>query len=98
MPEAPENTQKPPLEITLNSFKEFLLEKNRRYGNSALEPIKIFAKDIPDIAGILVRIDDKLSRIRNAEALRKNDVVDLIGYLMLLCVKNGWTDFRDLLD
>ena len=77
---------KPPIEITIDNFKLFLLEKNKRYGNSALEPLKVFAKDIPDVAGILVRLDDKLSRIRNATELRKNDTADIIGYLFLLCI------------
>jgi hypothetical protein len=89
---------KPPLEQTLDNIKIFLMEKNRRYGNSALEPLKIFGKGISDDAGILVRLDDKLSRIRNADELRKNDVADLVGYLILLCVKKEWTDFKDLLD
>jgi hypothetical protein len=101
MSKAPKNPQKPPLEITLDSFKEFLLEKNRRYGNSALEPFEVFTK-ISAEDGIKVRIQDKLSRIKNNTAsdkeLRKNDVVDLMGYLMLLCVEKGWINFRDLLD
>jgi len=46
----------------------------------------------------LNRIDDKLSRIKNSEELRKNDVVDLMGYLVLLCIKKGWMNFKDLID
>ena len=32
------------------------------------------------------------------ESLRKNDVVDLAGYLVLLMVEQGWDDFGDMLD
>ena len=30
--------------------------------------------------------------------LRKNDVVDIMGYLTLLCVANDWTDFEEFKD
>lgn len=80
-----------------NSMARLLTEKNKRYGNSALEPLRVFNRaDASD--GIMVRIDDKLSRIKNSDKLRKNDVSDLIGYLVLLCIAQGWTDFSDLVD
>lgn len=80
-----------------DGIKAILLEKNRRYGNSALAPLRVFSRSVPS-EGIRVRLDDKLSRIRNAETLRKNDIADTIGYLVLLCVAEGWTDFGDLID
>jgi len=88
---------------TFNSLKEFLLEKNRRYGDSALEPLDIFNNVInnePDMAikGMLIRLADKTKRIKNSKVLRKNDVVDQIGYWILICIKKGWTDFKDLID
>ncbi|GHU24416.1 hypothetical protein FACS1894164_10990 [Spirochaetia bacterium] len=49
-----------------DKLKVFLIEKNRKYGNSALNPVRIFSGQ-PAIEGILVRIDDKLSRIINRE-------------------------------
>jgi len=80
-----------------NSMARLLTEKNKRYGNSALEPLRVFNRaDASD--GIMVRIDDKLSRIKNSDKLRKNDVSDLIGYLVLLCIAQGWTSFDDLID
>ncbi len=82
---------------TCDSLKEFLLEKNKRYGNSALEPIGFFSKLSPK-EGIKLRLDDKVKRIKNSSELRKNDTVDLMGYLLLLCVSEDWTDFKDLLD
>lgn len=81
----------------MDSMKEFLLEKNRRYGDSALHPKRIFSKATTD-EQILVRLDDKISRIMNSDELRKNDLCDTVGYLMLLAVSKKWTDFSDQLD
>jgi hypothetical protein len=68
---------------TCDSVKEMLLEKNKRYGDSALNPVRIFSKADP-IEAILVRMDDKLSRIRNLEKDDSEDAyLDLIGYLVL---------------
>lgn len=62
----------------------FLLEKNRKYGDSALNPKRIFSK-ASSIEQIKVRIDDKLSRMENQQTDEDEDVVlDLIGYLVLL--------------
>ena len=97
------DTQEEIKKIT-DSMKKLLQEKNKRYGNSALEPLDLFNKVINNpledtaVKGILIRISDKLNRIKNSEELRKNDISDIIGYFMLLCVKKGWTDFSDLID
>ncbi len=64
-------------------IKEMLLEKNRKYGNSALEPMRVFSMASP-VEQLNVRIDDKLSRLRAAQADEDEDVeMDLIGYLIL---------------
>ena len=89
------------LEKVAEGIKKFLLEKNKRYGNSALEPLTIFTKHKHGdraVDGILERLDDKLMRIKNADSLKKNDIADQIGYLVLLCTALGWEDFTDLLD
>ncbi len=64
--------------------KLYLIKKNIAYGNSALDPVRIFSKT--DAREQLhVRIDDKLSRImRGTEYVGDNDIDDLIGYLILL--------------
>lgn len=80
-----------------DNLSHFLESKNAKYGNSALEPVKIFSKADSE-SQIFNRIDDKLSRIKNSDELRKNDVVDLMGYLVLLCVKKEWLSFKDLID
>ena len=87
----------------LDSMKDLLIYKNTKYGNSALEPMDVFTRHLSDnnsagLNSILVRLDDKLKRIQNAEELRKNDVSDLIGYLTLLCVDQEWTDFSEFKD
>jgi hypothetical protein len=80
-----------------DAVKELLLYKNDKYGNSALEPLNTFSK-LDAANSIAVRLDDKLARIKNSDSLRKNDVSDLIGYLALLCVSEGWTDFKEFMD
>jgi hypothetical protein len=68
-----------------DGVKEMLLAKNRAYGNSALEPVRIFSKADP-VEQIRVRIDDKLSRLARGHAAGEDVVDDLIGYLVLLKV------------
>lgn len=80
-----------------DNFKGFLQEKNRRYGDSALTPIRIFSESSTE-EQLHTRLDDKLSRIKNSDTLRKNDVSDVFGYIALLLIKNEWTTFEDLLD
>ena len=80
-----------------NSLSELLLEKNKRYGNAALQPIKIFNKTSASDS-IKTRLDDKLSRVKNSDSLRKNDIMDIMGYLVLLCIAEDWLDFSDLVD
>lgn len=74
-----------------------MLEKNRRYGNSALEPIGVFSK-LDSKEGINLRLDDKVKRIKNSDKLKKNDCIDLTGYLILRCITENWLDFKDQLD
>ncbi len=61
-----------------------LVEKNRKYGNSALVPKRIFSK-ASTLEQLKVRIDDKLARIANQQVDEDEDVTfDLLGYLILL--------------
>lgn len=79
------------------SIGSLVLEKNKRYGDSALNPLRIFSQ-LSNEEGLKVRLDDKLSRIKNSHPLRKNDVADLIGYLILYSLSQKWEDFSDLID
>ena len=75
-------------EIT-NGLAEMLIDKNKKYGNSALEPKRIFSK-ASAVEQILVRIDDKLSRVANQSDLEDEDVLsDLLGYIVLLKIAKG---------
>ena len=66
-----------------DELKELLLDKNRKYGDSALNPVRIFSK-ASTLEQLKVRMDDKLSRLRNAQDDDDEDpVTDLIGYLVL---------------
>ena len=68
----------------VNNITKMLIEKNRKYGNSALKPQRIFSK-ASAVEQIKVRIDDKLSRMKNQQDDDDEDVTsDLIGYLILL--------------
>ena len=83
----------------VQSIKELLLEKNEKYGNSALEPLGVFSK-LSAKEGLLVRIDDKLKRIKNG-SLDKDDedvINDLIGYLVLLKIHANQESKYDELD
>ena len=85
------------LNSILNSVGKFLKEKNKRYGNSALEPSNMFFKGNSE-EGLRIRIDDKLKRMKNSDVLRKNDIVDLIGYLIILCITKKWFTFDEFID
>lgn len=75
------------VKILSNGIADMLIRKNESYGNSALDPIRVFAKS-DDIEQICVRIDDKLSRIKRGKDFDNEDVInDLIGYLFLLKIK-----------
>lgn len=74
------------IEATCDSIKQLLLEKNAKYGNSALNPVRVFSK-ADNQEQLLVRIDDKLSRIARGagmDAADEDTLNDLIGYLILL--------------
>ena len=91
----------------LIEIKDLLIEKNKKYGNSALEPLGVFSQ-LSAKEGLLVRIDDKLKRIKNG-SLDKDDedvINDLIGYLVLLKIEtnsnpkptHNWRDIKEKQD
>ena len=83
----PENQTALSIAKTCDDIRDLLLKKNQAYGNSALDPVRIFSKASTK-EQILVRIDDKLNRIKQGHSnLDNEDVIqDLIGYLVLLRV------------
>lgn len=68
-----------------DGIREMLVEKNRQYGDSATNPLRVFSK-ASRIEAIKVRIDDKLSRLQRGKDDQEDTVLDLIGYLVLLLV------------
>ena len=82
------------INILLDNFKAFLIEKNNRYGD-IFEKVNVFSKSNHDIE---IRLDDKIKRIMNSDELRKNDVSDLLGYTIFLMIKNDWISFSEMLD
>jgi hypothetical protein len=69
----------------LDGIRNTLIRKNLAYGNSALQPIRICSQ--ADAAEQLrVRIDDKLSRLKQGLPDQEDTVHDLIGYLVLLTI------------
>lgn len=74
----------------LEEIRDLLIAKNQKYGNSALEPLGVFSK-LDSKEGLLVRIDDKLKRVKNGSLQRDDEDVinDLIGYLVLLKISGS---------
>jgi hypothetical protein len=68
-----------------DEIKNMLLDKNMKYGDSALNPVRVMSKSSPE-EQILVRIDDKLSRLSKGDLTNDDEDVinDLIGYFILL--------------
>lgn len=86
------------ISLICDDIKELLLYKNKKYGNSALEPVRIFSKS-NSVEQILVRIDDKLNRIQQGAGLLDEDedvIVDLIGYLVLLKIALAQSSTNEL--
>ena len=89
------------ISLVLQSIEKLLQVKNQRYGDSMQKPVNVFVKDADNLTNdkaLRKRLDEKLARIANADELRKNDVADLIGYLVLLCIEKDWLNFDDLID
>lgn len=75
---------------------ELLTEKDKRYGSFIETPLGIFEGKCASGRDI----DKKLSRIKNADELRLNDVADTIGYLILAMKEKNWSkqDILNLID
>ena len=98
----PTNVQ---IAVICEEIKSLLLEKNMKYGDSALNPVRVFSNASP-VEQLLVRIDDKLNRIKQGAGLLATDedvVNDLIGYLVLLKIAMGrykttWMEYEEFLE
>lgn len=79
------NDSQKAIEEECDALKRMLLEKNRAYGDSALRPLRVFSR-ASSVEQILVRLDDKLSRLARGSAAGEDVELDLMGYLILLRV------------
>ena len=72
------------IEKVVEEVKELLLEKNRNYGDAAINPSNVFSNGDP-LESLWARIDDKLMRIKNVGINNDTEdtLMDLIGYLIL---------------
>lgn len=71
------------LDRELEEIRAMLLAKNRAYGDSALNPVRVFSQ-ASSAEQIRVRIDDKISRLVRGQNAGEDTATDLIGYLILL--------------
>lgn len=73
--------------VILEGIHKMLVEKNTAYGDSALNPLRLFSR-ADAVESLCVRIDDKINRIKNRGITpdTEDSVADLIGYLVLLQV------------
>tara|TARA_R100001463_G_scaffold108305_1_gene162840 strand:+ start:1711 stop:2076 length:366 start_codon:yes stop_codon:yes gene_type:complete len=68
-------------------LQDLLIHKNSKYGDSALNPLKIFS-ECNASTSIKVRLDDKLKRIANAGLVEDTEdtLIDIAGYIILLMI------------
>lgn len=70
----------------LADLGDLLIEKNNAYGNSALDPVRVFSK-ADTVEQLNVRLDDKLSRIKRGHEYANEDTLkDILGYIVLLMI------------
>lgn len=70
----------------LHGMADLLVEKNAAYGNSALDPVRIFSK-ADTTEQLYVRLDDKINRVKQGHEYQGDDTIrDIIGYCTLILI------------
>ena len=70
----------------LDDMVTLLVEKNTAYGNSALNPVRIFSK-ADTTEQLYVRLDDKINRVKQGHEYPGDDTIrDIIGYCTLILI------------
>lgn len=65
---------------------DLLISKNLSYGDSALNPIRVFSK-ADRMEQLYTRLDDKLSRVQKGHEYPGDDTIrDIIGYCTLILI------------
>ena len=83
---------KPPLGVAaasrLRAIADLLESKSAQYGDSAGKPLRLFTTaSVTEM--LLVRIEDKVSRLVRGSSDQEDTVNDLIGYLAM-AAESGW--------
>ena len=75
------------IKIKCKELEALLIDKNNKYGDSALDPLHIFSSCNASTS-IKVRLDDKLKRIANAGIVEDTEdtLIDIAGYIILLMI------------
>lgn len=70
----------------LHGMADLLVEKNAAYGNSALDPVRIFSR-ADTTEQLYVRLDDKINRVKQGHEYPGDDTIrDIIGYCTLILI------------
>lgn len=70
----------------LDGVADTVVSKNQAYGDSALNPVRIFSK-ADRMEQLFVRLDDKLSRVQRGHEYPGDDTIrDIIGYCTLILI------------
>lgn len=77
-PLAPVDEFRVDVTTVLREIGEMLVDKNAAYGDSALNPVRVFSRANP-AEQLRVRIDDKLSRLSRGETAGEDVERDLLG-------------------
>ncbi len=73
------------LDRVLADARKLLISKNAAYGNSALDPVRVFSTASLK-EQLLVRLDDKASRLARGQAAGEDVAADMLGYLLLVVI------------
>ena len=75
------------IKMKCKELEALLIDKNNKYGDSALDPLHIFSSCNASTS-IKVRLDDKLKRIANAGVVEDTEdtLIDIAEYIILLMI------------
>lgn len=84
--DAQANTFKGNVNRILGGVADTIVEKNSSYGDSALNPIRVFSR-ADRMEQLYTRLDDKLSRVQKGHEYPGDDTIrDIIGYCTLILI------------
>lgn len=72
-------------DIVAHKARAMLIEKNAAYGDSALNPVRMFSKASLK-EQLLVRLDDKASRLARGSNAGEDVAADMLGYFLLVFI------------